>query len=65
MCNEAARRIALHQLREDWSELKIRLFFPKGLPNMAPLETLRITDPTVIIRAARNAAGDAELITRR
>lgn len=65
MCNEAARRIELHQLREDWSQLKIPLRFPEGLPNMAPLDSIRITDPSVIIRAAGDAPGEAELVTRR
>lgn len=68
MCNEAARRIALGQLREDWSELKIPLRFPEGAPNMAPLDSVRITDPTVIIRAAApdpDGSPAAELITRR
>ena len=63
MCNEAARRIALDQLRADWSELKIPLRFPEGLPNMAPLDSIKITDPSVIIRAA--GRGEAELVTRR
>lgn len=70
MCNEVARRIALGQLRDDWSQLKIPLRFPEGAPNMAPLASIRITDPTVIIRAAHDAAGgavagEAELVTRR
>jgi putative SOS response-associated peptidase YedK len=50
MCNEAARRIALGQLRDDWSELKIPLRFPEGLPNFQPLDSIRITDPAPIIR---------------
>ncbi|MFS0735502.1 SOS response-associated peptidase family protein [Sphingomonas sp. 1P06PA] len=66
MCNEAARRIELGLLREDWSQTGIELRFPEGLPNMAPLESVRITDPTVIIRAAGgDADGAAELVTRR
>ncbi len=69
MCNEAARRISLGQIREDWSQIKIPLLFPEGLPNMAPLDSIRITDPTVIIRAAASdAPGNAlaaELVTRR
>ena len=70
MCNEVARRIALGELRQDWSQLKIPLRFPEGAPNMAPLASIRITDSTVIIRAARDAAGgaiagEAELVTRR
>ena len=65
MCNEAARRIALGELRQDWGETRIPLRFPEGAPNMAPLEGFRITDPTVIIRGVDGAADDAELVTRR
>ncbi|WP_425230691.1 SOS response-associated peptidase family protein [Sphingomonas sp.] len=64
MCNEAARRIALHQLRQDWSQLKIPLRFPEGLPNLAPLDSIRITDPTLILRADPDGAG-AEGVIRR
>lgn len=64
MCNEVARRIALDQLRADWGETRIPLRFPEGAPNMAPLDSIRITDPTVILRQA--AEGEAaELVTRR
>lgn len=52
MCNEAARRIALGQLRDDWNELRIPLRFPEGLPNLAPLDSVRITDTTLILRGA-------------
>jgi len=65
MCNEAARRIELHQLREDWSQIKIPLRFPEGFPNMAPLDSIKITDPSVIIRAAADAPGETEMVTRR
>lgn len=65
MCNEAARRIAIGQIREDWSQLKIRLRFPEGVPNLAPLDSIRITDPNAIIRAPAKAAGEAELVVRR
>lgn len=65
MCNEAARRIALGQLRNDWSETAIPLRFPEGAPNMAPLDGFRITDSTVIIRGVDGAADAAELVTRR
>lgn len=65
MCNEAARRIAIGQIREDWSQLKIPLRFPEGVPNLAPLDSIRITDPNAIIRASGEAAGEAELVVRR
>ncbi len=65
MCNEVARRIALGQLRDDWSETRIELTFPEGAPNMEPLDSVRITDASVIIRAVAADGGRAELVTRR
>ena len=54
MCNEVARRIELGLIRQDFAELRIPLRFSEGVPNMAPLPSVRITDRTVIIRAARD-----------
>ena len=65
MCNEAARRIELGQLRNDWGQTRIPLVFPEGLPNMAPLDGFRITDPTIIIRGVDGRADAAECVTRR
>jgi putative SOS response-associated peptidase YedK len=65
MCNEQRRRIALGQIREDWSQTRIPLRFPEGLPNLAPLESIRITDPNAIIRASSEHQGEAELVVRR
>ena len=62
MCNEAARRIELGLLRNDWGQTRIPLIFPEGLPNMAPLDGFRITDSTTIIRGDTT---QAELVTRR
>ena len=57
MCNEQRRRIALGQLREDWSRTRIPLRFPEGMPNFEPLDSIRITDRNAIIR--RSAAEDS------
>jgi putative SOS response-associated peptidase YedK len=65
MCNEQRRRIALGQIREDWSQTRIPLRFPEGLPNLAPLDSIRITDPNAMIRASAEAPGEAELVVRR
>ena len=65
MCNEAARRTALGLMREDFSQLKILLRFPEGLPNLGEAPSIRITDSTVIVRAAAQAAGEAEMVQRR
>ena len=65
MCNEQRRRIALGQIRDDWGETRIPLRFPEGLPNLAPLDSIRITDANAIIRAAAAEPGAAELVVRR
>ena len=62
MCNEAARRTALGLMREDFSQLKIPLRFPEGLPNLGESMSIRITDSTVIVRAAPEGA---EMVQRR
>jgi len=61
MCNEHRRLVALDRIPEDWSQTRLPLRFPEGLPNLAPLESIRITDPTAIIRASRDEEGAAGL----
>lgn len=65
MCNEVARRIALGQLRDDWSQTGIELRFPEALPNLAPLDSIRITDTTLIIRAPADDGSAAVAVMRR
>ena len=65
MCNEYARRITPEQLRAGWGVADMKLLFPEGMPNMPALDSIRITDPAVIIRAARGEPGAAEVVTRR
>lgn len=62
MCNEVRRTVALGQIRDDFSQIRIPLRFPEGAPNLGPLESIRITDPTAIIRAAPEGT---ELVQRR
>jgi putative SOS response-associated peptidase YedK len=65
MCNEFARRISLDQLRAGWGAADMKLLFPEALPNMPALDSIRITDPAVIIRAAQTEGCAAEVVTRR
>ena len=65
MCNEAARRVSVDQIHDAFREFRIPLLFPEGLPNLAALDSIRITDPTVIVRAASSGANTAELVQRR
>ena len=65
MCNEASRRVSVDQIHDAFREFRIPLLFPEGLPNLAALDSIRITDPTVIVRAATTDANRTELVQRR
>lgn len=61
MCNEIRRRVALGQVRDDFSHLRIPVHFPEGLPNLAALDSIRITDPAAIVKQGAEPA----LVVRR
>jgi len=66
MCNEVSRKLDLDLLVVGLQQAGITLDFPEGLPNIEPSASVRITDPSVIVRAARGAGScQAELVTRR
>ena len=68
MCNENRRRVALDLVVEGFSQLRIPLRFPEGMPNLEPLDSIRITDRNAIVRAPGDEAappGSAELVMRR
>lgn len=68
MCNEHRRTVELGRISDAFAQLRIPLRFPEGAPNLASLDSIRITDPTAIVRAALAAgseAGTAELVQRR
>ena len=62
MCNEHRRTVEVVRVDETFAQLRIPLRFPEGRPNLAALESIRITDPTAI---ARIRDGQAELVQRR
>src|SRR6185503_13891653 len=68
MCNEHRRTVELGRISDAFAQLRIPLRFPEGAPNLAALESIKITDPTAIARAGTDDAGgaaSAELIQRR
>jgi len=65
MCNEHRRTVELGRISDAFAQLRIPLRFPEGLPNLAALESIRITDAAAIVRASRDEPGAAELVQRR
>lgn len=65
MCNEYARRTTPEQLRAGWGVTDAKLLFPEGASNMPELDSIRITDMSLILRTSSQEAGAAEAVTRR
>ena len=64
MCNEYQRYVPLGIISDQFSQLKIPLRFPEGLPNLAPT-SIRIGEVGTIIRPSSPEPGKAELVQRR
>jgi putative SOS response-associated peptidase YedK len=62
MCNEHRRTVELGRISDAFAQLRIPLRFPEGAPNLAALESIKITDPTAIVRLRENVF---ELVQRR
>ena len=70
MCNDFRSRVELGTIGQDFSDLRIPLRFPEGLPHLEPRDDIRITDRAPIVRwSAVGGDGDgegaAELVQRR
>src|SRR6476620_1682713 len=63
MCNEYQRYVPLGVIAEQFTQMKIPLRFPEGLPNLAPT-TVRIAEIGTIIRPTAAELGAAELVQR-
>lgn len=64
MCNDYRLNVDLDTIANDFSDLKIKIDFPEGAPNIEPRDDIRITDVAPIVRASQ-APRVAELVQRR
>jgi putative SOS response-associated peptidase YedK len=64
MCNEYQRYVPLGIISDQFSQIRIPLRFPEGLPNLAPT-TIRIGEIGTIVRPSSDEADNAELVQRR
>lgn len=68
MCNDYKSRVLLGTIGQDFSDLRIPLLFPEGIPNLEPRDDIRITDRGPILRwraAETPSQSGAELVQRR
>jgi putative SOS response-associated peptidase YedK len=64
MCNDYRLKVDIETIRQGFSDLRINIRFPEGIPNLAPRDDIRITDTAPIVRAAAEADA-ADLVQRR
>ena len=63
MCNDYRQLVDLSSVEEGFQDLKIRVDFPEGKPNLEPRADVRITDVAPIMRGVGRGVGD--LVQRR
>jgi putative SOS response-associated peptidase YedK len=64
MCNEYQRYVPMGVISDQFSQLRIPLRFPEGLPNLQATD-IRVGDIGTIIRPSSTEPGAVELVQRR
>lgn len=65
MCNDYRLRADIASIVEPFADLKIKIQFAEGAPNLEPRDDIKITDPGPVVRATESIRGEAELVQRR
>lgn len=65
MCNDYRLEVDIASIAEDFDDLKIKIEFSEGVPNVEPRADIKITDPGVIVRTAVAGRGCGNLVQRR
>jgi len=65
MCNDYRLKVAAATIRGDFSDLKIKLRFSEGMPNIEPRDDIKITDTAPIVRTVDGEPGAGDLVQRR
>lgn len=56
MCNDYRTQVDLDTIRQDLSDIKVRIRFPEGAPNLQPRDDVRITDVAPSFHRVRQGA---------
>jgi putative SOS response-associated peptidase YedK len=65
MCNDYRLLVDVASIVEGFADLKIKIRFSEGSPNIQAREEIKITDLGPIIRPIDGAQGEADLVQRR
>ncbi|MBZ9725821.1 SOS response-associated peptidase [Mesorhizobium sp. CO1-1-11] len=65
MCNDYRLMVDVASIVEDFADLKIKIRFSEGAPNIQAREDIKITEIGPIIRPVDGAGSEADLVQRR
>ena len=65
MCNDYRLKVDVASIMEDFADLKIKIRFSEGTPNIEARDDIKITDVAPIIRTVDGVRGEGDLVQRR
>lgn len=65
MCNDYRLKVDVASILEDFADLKIKIRFGEGAPNIEARDDIKITDVGPIIRTVDGARREGDLVQRR
>lgn len=65
MCNDYRLMVDVASIVEDFADLKIKIRFGEGTPNIEAREDIKITDMGPIVRTVEGVRGDGDMLQRR
>lgn len=65
MCNDYRLTVDVASIVGDFADLKIKIRFGEGAPNLQAREDIKITDVAPIIRTIEGVRGEGDMVQRR
>lgn len=65
MCNDYRLHVDVASIVEDFADLKIKIRFSEGRPNLEARDDIKITDVGPIIRTVEDVRGEGDMVQRR
>ncbi len=65
MCNDYRLKVEISSIIEEFADLKIKIRFSEGRPNIEARDDIKITDVGPIVRTVEGEQGERDLVQRR
>ena len=65
MCNDYRLKVEISSIIEEFADLKIKIRFSEGRPNIEARDDIKITDVAPIVRTVDGERGEGDLVQRR